>query len=220
MPEHDAFETRFRRAYRRYLDEAPTEVDAAAVARAAATRRRFSGLAWPSVPRPVRILVPIVLLTLVLAALTTSTLFIGSEEPALLTTEVEGQSLCSTVQEGEWSGPALISVPGSRLSNQVMNCVNTMSDARLSGDVVTTLECEYSEDQIFLIGQCWGTTTVRNEAGAWGGVFAGTTRVATDDPMESVWLGSGDYEGLRFVGSVTTATEPYVISGRVESIAP
>ena len=100
------------------------------------------------------------------------------------------------------------------------NCGALSRVLRLSGDVVTTLECEYSEEDRLLVGECWGTTTVRNEAGAWGGVFSGTTRVATDDVMESVWLGSGDYEGLRFVGSLVTATEPYVISGRVEPIAP
>lgn len=41
MTEHDAFETRFARAYRRYLDEVPTDVDALAMARAVAGQRRF-----------------------------------------------------------------------------------------------------------------------------------------------------------------------------------
>ena len=41
MPERESFETRFARAYRRYLDEVPTDVDALAVARTAASQRRF-----------------------------------------------------------------------------------------------------------------------------------------------------------------------------------
>jgi len=50
MTEHDPFEARFRRAYRRYLDEAPTEVDALAVARRAAAQRRFGSGAWRWMP--------------------------------------------------------------------------------------------------------------------------------------------------------------------------
>jgi hypothetical protein len=48
MTEHDAFEARFARAYRRYLDEVPTDVDALAVARAVATQRRlgFTARRW------------------------------------------------------------------------------------------------------------------------------------------------------------------------------
>ena len=100
----------------------------------------------------------------------------------------------------------------------VMDCTSEMSDARLSGDIVTTLDCVYSDEGRLLVGTCWGTTTVRNEDGVWAGVFSGTTRAGTGDVMETVWLGSGDYEGLRFVGTLTTADDPYVISGRVEAV--
>ena len=54
MTEHDPFEARFRRAYRRYLDEAPTEVDALAVARRAAAQRRFGSGAWRWMPGVLR----------------------------------------------------------------------------------------------------------------------------------------------------------------------
>ncbi len=218
MPEHDAFETRFRRAYRRYVDEAPTDVDAAAVARAAATQRRFEGFRWPTIGSPARVLMWVGLLALLLAALAAGTLFTGSEAPADGVTDVSGTSPCATTDAGAWSGPAVHEASGTRLSNMVMTCTSEMSDARLSGDIVTTLDCVYSDEAGLLVGECWGTTTVHNEDGAWGGVFSGTTRAGTGDVMETVWLGSGDYEGLRFVGSITTAAAPYVLSGRIEAV--
>lgn len=49
MPEPDLFESRFRRAYSRYLDEVPVEVDGLEVARAAAAQRRFHLRLWPLV---------------------------------------------------------------------------------------------------------------------------------------------------------------------------
>ncbi len=96
MPEHDAFETRFRRAYRRYVDEAPTDVDAAAVARAAATQRRFEGFRWPTIGAPARVLMWVGLLALLLAALAAGSLLTGSEGPANVATDVSGTSACAT----------------------------------------------------------------------------------------------------------------------------
>ena len=217
MPEHDAFETRFRRAYRRYVDEAPTDVDAAAVARAAATQRRFEGIRWPTVGAPARVLMWVGLLALLLAALAAGSLLTGSEGPADVATDVSGTSACATTDGGAWSGPTILGAPGTRVSNVVMDCTTEVSDARLSGDTVTKVDCVYSDEGRLLVGTCWGTTTVRNEDGVWAGVFSGKTRVGTGDVMETVWLGSGDYQGLRFVGSLATADDPYVISGRVEA---
>ena len=218
MPEHDAFETRFRRAYRRYVEEAPADVDAAAVARAAATQRRFAGFRWPAVGGPARVLMWVGLLALLLAALAAGTLLTGSEGPVSVAADISGTSACDTTDAGAWSGPMVLGVPGTRLSNMVMDCTSEMSDARLSGPTETKVDCVYSDEDGLLVSECWGTTTVRNEEGVWAGVFSGTTRVGTGDVMETVWLGSGDYLGLRFVGTLATADDPYVISGRVEAV--
>jgi hypothetical protein len=80
MPELDVFETRFTAAYRRYLDEVPTAVDAAAIARRLAVahphRRAVLGF-WPlvAVPRPALVLL---LAGLLLAALLGTTLLVGA----------------------------------------------------------------------------------------------------------------------------------------------
>ena len=80
MSELDVFETRFAAAYRRYLDEIPTEVDAAAVVRtvtAAHQRPRAGAGSWSLRPAPA--LAWLVLLALLLAALGAAAFFIGSQ---------------------------------------------------------------------------------------------------------------------------------------------
>ena len=80
MSELGTFETRFAAAYRRYLDEVPTEVDAAAVVRtvtAAHPGPRAGAWSWSLRPAPA--LAWLVLLALLLAALGAAAFFIGSQ---------------------------------------------------------------------------------------------------------------------------------------------
>ncbi|MGZ4273213.1 MAG: kelch repeat-containing protein [Solirubrobacteraceae bacterium] len=84
MPELDGFESRFAVAYRRYLDEAPTAVDAAALARTVVTARPFGR--WGLRPvglRPARALVWLVLLALLLAALLAAAVVVGSRPASI-----------------------------------------------------------------------------------------------------------------------------------------
>jgi len=220
MPEPDRFEIRFRRAYRRYLDEAPTEIDAAAVARAAVSQRRFS-LSWPRVVGPTRALVWVVLLALLLAVVAASTLFTGSQPPAVVSpTEVTGTSVCHKTHPGQWTGALLVGGAFERLSEMTQECTMEASDPSLTGDAEDVVDCRYAVVDGVLVGECWGTSVLRDEDGAWAGVFAGTTRdePGAKDPMELVYLGSGDHAGLRFVGSVTTNETPGILTGQIESI--
>jgi len=80
MAELDVFEARFAAAYRRYLDEVPTDVDAAAVVRAAATARpRARWAAWRGALRPATALAWPVLVALVIAALVAGLVLVGSQ---------------------------------------------------------------------------------------------------------------------------------------------
>ena len=85
MTELDRFEGRFAAAYRRYLDEAPTNVDGAAMARAVAgsahagTRTR----SWPWALRLTPALAWLVVLALLLAAFGAAALFVSSQRTAL-----------------------------------------------------------------------------------------------------------------------------------------
>jgi len=84
MPEIDIFEARFAATYRRYLDEVPTEVDAADVARTVAVagrRSRVGTFSWSPAARQAVgwvLLLALVLLTAVGAAL----LVVGAPRPA------------------------------------------------------------------------------------------------------------------------------------------
>ncbi len=83
MSDFDVFEARFAAAYRRYLDEAPTEVDTAEVARAAAAHPRGRTIGRPWALRPAPALAWLVLLAFLVAALGAAALFVGSQRPAL-----------------------------------------------------------------------------------------------------------------------------------------
>jgi hypothetical protein len=220
MPEREPFETRFSRAYRRYLDEVPTEVDALEVARTAATQRRFR-LSWPRIVGPARALVWVVLLALLLAALAASTLLTGSQPAVLVSpTEVSGTSPCTQTESGQWHGAYVLGGVAERLSGMTQECTMEASDPRLAGDVENVVDCNYADVDGVLVGECWGTSVIRNENGAWGGVFSGTTRneLGSEDVMDLVYLGSGDYAGLRFVGSTTTTLSPNRFTGTIESV--
>ena len=82
MAELDRFEARFAAAYLRYLDEAPTAVDAAAVARMAAAQPRTRVIARPWALLPVRGLAWVLLGALLLAAMGAAALLVGSQLPA------------------------------------------------------------------------------------------------------------------------------------------
>jgi hypothetical protein len=118
MTDMDIFEARFERAYRRYLSDAPTQVDAAAVASAVAVSRRprLTGWTWPF--RTDRPLVWIALATLLALALMGSLLAAGAarllERPypvvtggpenglAWLSRAVSGDELWTMDYDGLW----------------------------------------------------------------------------------------------------------------------
>ena len=135
--------------------------------------------------------------------------------------EVTGESTCETVGESVWSGEPLPGLPGSRQTNYVQECINTSSDERFSGDTYNVVTCDFSVDGETTLGECWGTTTVQNERGAWAGIISGTTTWDLGDPahvhvMNLDYLGAGDYEGLRFKGVITGTDFPWTITGTIE----
>jgi hypothetical protein len=84
MAELDAFEARFAAACRRYLDEAPTEVDAAAVARTVIALPPARRLPWPATLRGAPALAWLLLLAILLATLAAGIVFVGSQLQARL----------------------------------------------------------------------------------------------------------------------------------------
>ena len=110
MSEQEVFETRFAAAYRAYLDGAPTQVDAAAVARNAAAvhpRARIRASGWAL--RPARAFAWLALLALLLATLGAAALFVGSQqEPRLqaVVPPVGNAFVCPPGSNPDEPGPA------------------------------------------------------------------------------------------------------------------
>ena len=130
-------------------------------------------------------------------------------EPA---TEVTGSTMCFDAPSSVWTDDELI----------VYSCSFDVSDERLAGEIETVVSCDFSVDGETTLGECVGTSAVHNDGGAWGGVFSGTTTWSDSEPahvheMQQVYLGTGDYEGLRFVGTLRGTDFPWEVTGQIES---
>jgi hypothetical protein len=128
-------------------------------------------------------------------------------------TEVTGFTTCFDAPSSIWADSELI----------VWSCGFDLSDERLAGEIETIISCDFTVDGETTLGQCSGTSAIHNEAGAWGGVFSGTTTWSDSAPahvheIHQVYLGTCDYEGLRFEGTFSGADFPWTVTGRIESI--
>lgn len=130
-------------------------------------------------------------------------------EPA---TQVTGTTSCLDAPSSMWADDELI----------VYSCSFDVSDERLAGEIETVVSCDFSVDAETTLGECVGTSAIHNDGGAWGGVFSGTTTWSDSEPahvheMRQVYLGTGDYEGLRFVGTLRGTDFPWEVTGQIES---
>jgi hypothetical protein len=134
----------------------------------------------------------------------------AAAEPA---TEVTGFTTCFDAPSSIWADSALI----------IWSCSFDLSDERLAGEIETIISCDFTVDGETTLGECIGTSAIHNEAGAWGGVFSGTTTWSDSAPahvheIHQIYLGTGDYEGLRFEGTFTGTDFPWTVSGRIEPV--
>lgn len=128
-------------------------------------------------------------------------------------TEVVGSTTCTDAPSSIWTDDELI----------VYSCSFDVSDERLMGEVETVVLCDFTVDGATTLGQCAGTSAIHDSGGAWGGVFSGTTTWSEDAPahvheMRQVYLGTGDYEGLRFEGTFSGTDFPWTVAGQIMSV--
>lgn len=135
--------------------------------------------------------------------------------------QVTGQASCVET-ESAWSGPALASdVPGTS-AEVTYDCDYVLSDARVSGSGPAVVRVDMSIDGETRVGQISGTPVISNEGGTWEcTVVSGTTTWTPGEAhvhvVDSVCLGAGDYEGLRFVLTNEFVLESEMtITGRIE----
>ncbi len=98
---------------------------------------------------------------------------------------------------------------------------NSSSDDRLVGVIELTIECESSEDGDTTIAVCTGPVTLVNDEGAWEGTCEGTSTWSTTEPdhvhdFDCTYLGTGDYDGLRFVQHLEGIDYPWPYTGQIE----
>ena len=97
------------------------------------------------------------------------------------------------------------------------------SDDRLVGTSELTIECDRSEDGGTTIAECAGPITLTNDGGTWEGTCEGTSTWTTSEPahvhvFDCTYLGTGDYQGLRFVQHLEGIDYPWPYTGRIEPV--
>jgi hypothetical protein len=68
-----------------------------------------------------------------------------------------------------------------------------------------------------------GTTVLTDDGGTWERTFSGTSTWSTTDPahvhdMDFEFVGTGEYEGLRFVATMEGTDYPWSVTGQLEPI--
>jgi hypothetical protein len=97
-----------------------------------------------------------------------------------------------------------------------------LSDERVSGASTHEIHCDRLwEYEDATSTDCRTTMTITNAGGAWEGVVVGTSSWTTDRPlhvhhMTGTLVGSGDYEGLRFVFRMDGDDYPWTVAGKIE----
>jgi hypothetical protein len=100
------------------------------------------------------------------------------------------------------------------------------SDERLNGDDEVVISCGIyapSQGEQTYVGHCWGTDRLTTEGGVWEGFTFGTSIWSKSEPahvhdLNTVLYGTGEYEGLVFVGKMTGANPPWDLTGTIEPV--
>lgn len=141
------------------------------------------------------------------------------------TVDVSGVTgLCSTV-DGVLSGEALpgSGLAGSLLEGSTSTCPSyQMSDERLSGVQESVVDCEFSRDGESTVGECQVSDVIHNEGGRWEGTCEGTTSWSTSSPahlhvFDCTYVGTGDYDGLRYVAHMEGYDLPWTVTGEIDA---
>jgi Tfp pilus assembly protein PilW len=129
--------------------------------------------------------------------------------------EVTGTSSCVDVVDGVGTGD------GMNFRDAVYECTMDVTDERLVGVAETVNSCDFTEDGEVTLGECDGTSVITNDDGTWEGTFTGTTTWSDTEPahvhhIELVFVGTGAYDGLRFVAEMDGTGYPWTVTGQVE----
>jgi len=141
------------------------------------------------------------------------------------TSGVTGHGACVVTNPGTWSGPALVSfrLPGSTQSGYAIECALRSSDDRVSGRSRSTVNCDFTVDTTATIGACWGADTLTTDHASWQGTLLGIASWDVEQQIHThtfdvAYLGTGEYEGLRYEVTMSGVDSDWTAVGTVESI--
>jgi len=128
----------------------------------------------------------------------------GSAEPAMgLPVVVTGDSSCTVIERGTSATPYVL-IPGSdsRIRDQQLECVATMSDPRVSGTSTVTFNDDCFDSDSGSSCVFWGGGEIVGPDGRWQCTFTGTGDPygRNDGLLSQVCRGTGGYEGLTYMG--------------------
>jgi len=106
---------------------------------------------------------------------------------------------------------------------EVITCQTEASDERVEGIASIDVSCDLTEDGENTLGECAGPAAITNDGGTWEGICEGTTTWSISEPahvhdFECVYVGTGAYEGLRYVEYTGGTDYPWPITGRIEPL--
>ena len=124
---------------------------------------------------------------------------------------IDGHETCVTNSNG--NGIALDGITAYR--GVVLNCTLEVSDPRVSGTGRNEVSIDERPDGS---ADIWGKYVLTNDGGTWEGYWAGTVdKGYTTHHVESLLVGTGDYDGLLYrLSLVTDATDTgYDLTGLI-----
>jgi hypothetical protein len=124
------------------------------------------------------------------------------------------------------TAPAVAEVSGSTgtcgQDGDYTVCDNgTASDERVVGTSRYATDCEMTVDGDTTVATCSFPITLTNAGGTWEGTMEGTSTWSVAAPehvhvFDATYLGTGAYEGLRYVQHVEGLDYPWSFTGRIE----
>ena len=123
--------------------------------------------------------------------------------PSAEWTAVTGTAVCSLQTSGTWQRESL----PYGLTGRVLTCVDTASDPRVAGTSTVVLGFE-SWDEMLLMEDpansvTWSDYTLQGPEGTWTGHGYGFYDTDGTAHNMTIATGSGDYEGLTYIQSIT-----------------
>lgn len=138
---------------------------------------------------------------------------------------------------GPWPGPTE-TVPGEFYGDPIPGSGETFtkqrgtiyrgtfsdfSDDRVNGSNESVINSDLSKVGDTFVGEVWGTATIVNDGGTWEGTWEGTSTFTEEKPghfhdLDFTLIGTGDYEGLRFVCHAEGIAYPWSMTGTIEPV--